>query len=87
MFDNDIFSEDYENTKVKVGFEYRQYARDGYNLEAEVSRYLRDDQAEYLPHLLDAFKQFLNSIGFTYVEEIVAVKEGGQEATSAEVLF
>lgn len=87
MFDNDIFPEDYEKTHVKVGFEYRRYAPNGFNIEAEVNHYLRNDQAEYLPHLLDAFKQFLNGIGFTYVEEIVATHESGKETSSAEVIF
>lgn len=86
MFDNELMSEDYEKIYSKIAFEFRRY-ENGERLEAEVNHYLRNDKAEYLPHILDAFKQFLNGIGYTYVEEIVATHESGGESSSAEVIF
>lgn len=85
MFDEDLFPEDYENTYATVGLVYRRYNKG--HLETEVTHYLRNDQTEYLPHLLDAFKQFLNGLGYTYVEEIVATHQSGGESSSAEVIF
>lgn len=82
MFDLD----DHLRSATRIGFEYRRFDDEG-RIEAEVSNYLRNDQAEYLPHILDAFKQFLNGMGYTYVEEIYAVKANGEETSSAEVIF
>lgn len=84
MFDFDDGISD--KTYTTISFDFRRY-EGGQFLEAEVQHNLRNDKAEYLPHILDAFKQFLNGMGFTYVEEIVAVKGNGEETTSAEVLF
>lgn len=86
MFDyDDEF--DSAGGKTTISFEYRRYAGDYEQLEMDVSRYIRNEQAEFLPQILDAFKQFLVGIGFTYVEEVVAVKETGGECSSAEVIF
>lgn len=60
------------------------YLDDSSDKTREFTVSLRGNQAEWLPHIVDAFKDFLCGAGFDYVESVIAVKTGGEEVVSYE---
>ena len=80
MFD---FDNESENRTV-IKFSYETYDDEGRTL-ASVTRTIRDEDAEYLPSILEAFMYFLQGMTFTYVENVVAVGQDGNEHSAMEV--
>lgn len=78
MFDED----EYQNDSV-IELRYVSYDKNG-NREADIVRRLHGEQTEYLPNVLNAFHLFLLGMTYTYVDQVVAVKSGGSEASSIE---
>lgn len=80
MFDCD----DYHPNRNEITFMFNQYDEEGRNI-ARVTRTIRNEDAEYLPSILEAFMYFLQSMTFTYVDNVVAVHESGKETSAVEV--
>ena len=85
MFDFDDF-DDPDDSRITITFDYHRFDSN-LRTEAKITHHVRNDKADHLPHILDAFKNFLKGAGFDYVEEVVAVKQSGGETSSAEVIF
>jgi len=79
MFDID---DDYSDRTV-ITFSYNQYNDEGRKI-ASVTRTIRDDEAEFLPNILEAFKYFLQGMTFTYVEAVAVETTEGNEITSED---
>jgi|LakMenEpi03Aug12_release.lakeMendotaPanAssembly.Ray.scaffolds.fasta_scaffold4605891_1 hypothetical protein len=77
-FDNDDMS------RTVVRFSYENFDDEG-NVVASVTRTIRDEDAEYLPSILEAFMYFLQGMTFTYVDNVVATHESGAESSAVEV--
>lgn len=46
---------------------------------------LSGERTQYLPTVLDTFVSFLQSMGYTYVTELIAVSDNDNEYTSDDV--
>ncbi len=78
MFDIDNY-ETHERTVIR--FMYDHYDDEGKRI-ARVERVIRNDDAEFLPSILEAFQYFLQGMTFTYVENVVVTTEDGNEISS-----
>jgi hypothetical protein len=72
-----------DSIKSKVTFTHAQYDENG-NQTVHIERSLFDDEAEFLPTILNEFRYFLQGMTFSYVENIVAVDDEGGEVGSTE---
>ena len=71
----------YTLPRAEITFTY--ISRDDDDNEiTRVVRTIRNDDAEYLPTILNAFLLFLQGMTFTYVDEVKAVSEKGTEYAS-----
>lgn len=77
MFDEDLFSV----PRAEITFTYVSREDNG-DVIARLERTIRNDEAEYLPHILNAFLLFLQGMTFTYVDTVTATSEKGTEYTS-----
>lgn len=77
--------DDDEMDRVVIRFTYNQYDDEG-NTVARVERIIRNDEAEYLPSILSAFRYFLQGMTYTYIDNVVAVSEKGKEFSSEDSL-
>lgn len=78
----DFENNDFDRTVIR--FSYNTYDDNG-DIVARVERTIRNDDAEYLPSILEAFMYFLQGMTFTYVDNVVAVHESGKETSAVEV--
>lgn len=77
-FDND------DMDRAVISFNFRQYDDEGRTVST-LTRTIRNDDAENLSSILEAFLFFLQGMTFTYVENVVAVHESGNETSAMEV--
>lgn len=80
MFDLDDINDGY---RTVIRFTYDQYDDEG-NPIARVERVLRDDQAEFLPSILNCFLLFLQGMTYTYVDDVVAFSDKGTEYSAED---
>lgn len=76
--------EDENTVRTVISFNYKQYDDEGRTISS-VTRTIHNDDAEYLPSILEAFMYFLQGMTFTYVDNVVAVHESGKETSAVEV--
>lgn len=81
MFD---FEDDDSIERTVITFTFHQYDDEGRSI-SKVTRTIRNEDAEYLPSILEAFLFFLQGMTFTYVDNVVAVHESGSESSAVEV--
>lgn len=79
-----MFDFDEDNDRTMITFTYHQYDTEG-RIISKVERVIRNEDAEYLPSILEAFMFFLQGMTFTYVDNVVAVHESGNETSAVEV--
>lgn len=70
--------------RTEVNFSYTQRDENG-NVVATVERTVTDDNAEYLPTILEAFMYFLQGMTFTYIDNVIATSETGTEHSAVEI--
>jgi hypothetical protein len=71
-----------EELKNSVTFTYRSYDSNG-NLDAYVERSIHGENAESLATVLDTFRYFLHGMTFTYVENVAALDDNGEDIITA----
>lgn len=76
--------DDNSETRTVVRFSYETFDDEGRTI-ASADRTIRNEDAEYLPSILEAFMFFLQSMTFTYVDNVVATHESGAESSAMEV--
>lgn len=78
------FEDDDNPLRTRIRFVYEQYDDTGLPI-AELTRTIRNDDAEFLPSILEAFMYFLQGMTFTYVNDVVALHESGSESSAMEL--
>ena len=74
--------DDYDtHERTVIRFMYDHYDDEGKRI-SRVERVIRNDDAEFLPSILEAFQLFLQGMTFTYVENVVVTTENGNEISS-----
>jgi hypothetical protein len=76
--------DDVDGNRTVIRFSYEQFDDKG-NQTSYLTRTIRNDDAEYLPSILEAFMFFLQGMTFTYVDDIVVVHESGKETSANEL--
>lgn len=61
------------------------YSENTQTTDIRVERSIKGEEAQFLNRVLAEFKYFLQSVGFTYVENIVAVDTEGDEISSSDL--
>lgn len=78
-----MWYQDDDSNEPVIEFSYRSNV-DGNSHTVEM-RMTKD--TEYYPRILDQFKYFLQSMGFNYIDGIVALDEKGKELKSSNDVF